>query len=100
MSEDQVQVSAYVSATTKARLDEFARETGLKKGYVIETALETFIASAEAIPAEYAIPTRIVLSNESYDRVVDLMTNPPEPTEELKRLMRGEIDADQAPPGF
>jgi len=35
MSDDQTQISAYVSATTKKRLDEFARETGLKKGYIL-----------------------------------------------------------------
>lgn len=100
MDNDQVQVSAYVSATTKRRLDEFARESGLKKGYVIESALERFISAAGAIPSEYAIPTLTVLSNESYDEVVDLMLHPKEPTEALMRLMRGEFDEDSSPPGF
>jgi len=29
MSEDRVQVSAYISQTSKKRLDEYARESGL-----------------------------------------------------------------------
>jgi hypothetical protein len=87
MSEDQVQVSAYISQTSKKRLDEYARETGLKKGYILEAALGKYIDAAEAIPAEYLTPSTIVVSNE-------------EPTEAFKKLMRGELDADQAPPGF
>jgi predicted transcriptional regulator len=46
MTEDQAQVSAYISATTKRRLDEFARETGLKKGYILEQALDGYLSSA------------------------------------------------------
>jgi uncharacterized protein (DUF1778 family) len=100
MSEDQVQVSAYISQTSKKRLDEYARETGLKKGYILEAALGKYIDAAEAIPAEYLTPSTIVVSNEDYDWMVESMLHPQEPTEAFKKLMRGELDADQAPPGF
>ena len=100
MSEDQVQVSAYVSATTKRRLDEFARESGLKKGYILEQALDEYISAADALPAEYLVPSTIVLTDESYDYVVHRMLNPKPPTDALRALLRGELDADQAPEGF
>jgi hypothetical protein len=100
VSEDQVQVSAYISHTSKKRLDEFARESGLKKGYILETALSQYIDAAEAIPAEYLTPSTIVVSNEDYDWMVDRMLHPEPPPEALKKLMRGELNADQAPPGF
>ncbi|MBA4370845.1 MAG: hypothetical protein C0418_04625 [Coriobacteriaceae bacterium] len=89
MSEDPVQISAYVSKTTKARLDEFARESGLKKGYIIEQAIGEFLSTAEVVPPEMQIPTRIVLTNESFDQVLDMINNPPEPTEALKALLKG-----------
>lgn len=100
MSDDQTQISAYVSATTKRRLDEFARESGLKKGYVVEQALDRYLTSADAIPAEYLVPATLVLTDESYDRVVARMLEPAEPTPALSALLRGEPDAGQAPEGF
>ena len=100
MSEDQTQVSAYISATTKHRLDEFARETGLKKGYILEQALDGYLSSADAIPAEYLVPSTLVLTNDSYDRVVEQMLHPPEAKPALRALLRGELDADEAPEGF
>jgi uncharacterized protein (DUF1778 family) len=100
MSEDQAQISTYISATTKRRLDEFARESGLKKGYILEQALDGYLSSADAIPAEYLVPSTLVLTNESYDRVVQRLLNPDEPTAALRALLRGESDAGQAPEGF
>ncbi len=100
MGEEQVQVSGYVSQTTKRRLDEFARESGLKKGYILEQALDEFISAADALPAEYLVPSTIVLADESYDRVVERMLHPAEPTAGLAALLRGDLSADQAPEGF
>jgi hypothetical protein len=100
MSDDQTQISAYISATTKHRLDEFARESGLKKGYIVEQALEGYLSSVDTIPAEYLVPSTLVLTNESYDRVVERMLAPSEPTPALASLLRGEPDAGEAPEGF
>lgn len=100
MSDDQTQISAYISATTKRRLDAFARESGLKKGYILEQALDGYLSSADAIPAEYLVPSTLVLTNESYDRVVEQMLRPDEPRPALRALLRGELDAGQAPEGF
>lgn len=100
MSDDQAQISTYISATTKHRLDEFARESGLKKGYILEQALDGYLSSADAIPAEYLVPATLVLANESYDQVIQRLLNPGEPTPALAALLRGESDAGQAPEGF
>lgn len=89
MSEDQVQISAYVSRHTKDMLDEFARESGLKKGYVIEDALEEYITAAKGLPAEAQIPTRLVVDEESWQRIQEMLQNPPEPTQALRDLLKG-----------
>jgi hypothetical protein len=100
MSDDPTQISAYISATTKHRLDEFARESGLKKGYIVEQALDGYLSSADTIPAEYLIPSTLVLTNDSYDWVVRQMLEPVEPTPALGALLRGEADAGEAPEGY
>ena len=80
------QVSAHISEETKARLERFVRRTGQTRGRVIEDALMQHLQALEELPAEALVPARIVLSPESAARVRQMITRPPEPTEDLKRL--------------
>ena len=80
------QISAHVSEETKARLDRFVRRTGQTRARVIEDALLQHLQALEELPADVIVPARIVLSQESAERVRTLLTRPPEPTEEMKRL--------------
>ena len=83
------QVSAHISEETKARLERFVRKTGQTRGRVIEDALLQHLQALEELPAEVVVPARIVLSPESAARVRQMITQPPEPTEDLKRLFDG-----------
>jgi len=89
MSEDQTQVSAFIARETKDLLDDYVRQTGTKKGRVIEQAIELFIAAQGEIPIEYIVQKTIVLTNESFDALVESIENPGEPTPALRALMRG-----------
>jgi hypothetical protein len=80
------QVSAHISEETKARLERFVRRTGLTRARVIEDALLQHLQALEQLPAEAIVPARIVLSAKSAARVRQLITRPPEPTEDMKRL--------------
>lgn len=86
---DESQISATVSATTKSRLDRFTERHGLKKNYVIEQALLYFMEARTELPDEALIPTRLVLTDKAFDRVVSLLEKPPAPTAALRELMRG-----------
>ncbi|HEY5539971.1 MAG TPA: hypothetical protein VIL41_00790 [Coriobacteriia bacterium] len=85
----ETQISAYVSDSTKQRLDLFVRETGLKKGRVIEDALNAHLDALEELPASAIIPTRIVLTKESGARFLERLEAEPAPTEALIKLMQG-----------
>jgi uncharacterized protein (DUF1778 family) len=85
---DYIQISAQISEATKRRLDQYAQETGLKKSRIIEDAVQEHLDAMEHIPAEYIVPTYIVLTDESWDMVVDSIENPGEPTQALRDLMR------------
>ncbi len=87
---DQSQISATVSAATKEELDRFTASHGLKKNYVVEQALLFFMAARKALPDEALLPTRLVLDDASFDRVVDLLDRAPPPTAALRELMRGQ----------
>lgn len=82
------QISAFVSADTKLRLDEFVRETGIKKARVIEDALNAHLDALSELPADAIIPFRIVLTAESGARFLERLAADPEPTEALIKLMQ------------
>lgn len=83
---DEVQISAYISRETKRKLDAYSRRTGVKKSRLIEDALEYHFRALDTIPAEYFVPTRIVLTQESWERVLEQNENPGEPSPELVAL--------------
>ena len=87
---DQSQISATVSAATKDKLDRFTESHGLKKNYVVEQALLYFMEARKELPDEALIPTRLVLDDDTFERVVKLLETPPAPTAALRDLMRGQ----------
>lgn len=87
--DEQSQISATVSAATKERLDRFTESHGLKKNYVVEQALLYFMEARRELPDEALIPARLVVSDAAFDRVAELLEQPPPPTVALRELMRG-----------
>ena len=86
---NQSQISATISASTKEKLDRFTESQGLKKNFVVEQALLYFMEARRELPDEAFIPTRIVLDQDTFRRVIELIDNPPAPTDALRELMRG-----------
>ncbi len=82
------QISAFVSETTAELLERFARMQGQKKGYIVEQALRQYMSTADEIPQQYLIPTRIVLTNDSFDRLTDRIDHPRKPTKAMRDLMK------------
>jgi uncharacterized protein (DUF1778 family) len=86
---EQSQISATVSAATKERLDRFTEIHGLEKNYVVEQALLYFMDARRELPDEALVPSRLVLDDRAFERVVRLLERPPAPTDALRELMRG-----------
>lgn len=98
MSTSTTELSATVSAATREKLVRFAEEFGLDLDFVIEQAVLIFIESAARVaakldsrselPSEAFIPTRFVLDEDTFERVVERIETQPAPTEALRELMR------------
>lgn len=82
------QISATISAATKERLDAFTESHGLRKNYVVEQALLYFMESRRELPDEALVPTRLVLEEPAFERLVENLARAPSPTTELRELMR------------
>lgn len=89
---NQSQISATISEATKEKLDRFTESHGLKKNFVVEQALLYFMEARREIPDEALIPTRLVIDNEAFDRIAELVDNPAPPTAALRKLMRNQVD--------
>jgi hypothetical protein len=86
MMAKDVQISAQISASTRDLLEQYVRQTGIKKGYLIEQALLHHLQALNEIPAEYIVKPRLVVSAKTFKK----MTREKEPTPALRKLMRNE----------
>jgi hypothetical protein len=80
------QISAFVSDETRARFERYVEAHGLKKGALIEQALLHHLQALEELPADLIIPPRLVVTPATFQRVVERLENPGEPTEAMKAL--------------
>jgi uncharacterized protein (DUF1778 family) len=85
----ETQISAFVSETTRKELERFVRARGLKKGFVVERALQHHLRALQEIPEEFILPPTLVVTRASFERILKGLKSPPPPTAELRRLMRG-----------
>lgn len=83
------QISAEISDSTRELLEDYARNTGIKKGFLIEQAVLDYIRALRELPADILVPAKIVPTPEFAGRIVQDLRRPKKPTERLRRLMKG-----------
>lgn len=86
MAQDS-QISALISDTTRERLERHARATGIKKGHLVEQALLHHLQALEELPVEYIVHPRIVVSADTFDRILEQLETG-RPSRALRDLMR------------
>ena len=84
-----MQISAEISQGTKQLLERYSRAHGVKKQFLIESALLHHIQALEELPASVIVPPRLVVSAASGRKLAELVGKRQEPTIELVELMRG-----------
>jgi hypothetical protein len=80
------QISAIISDATRERLERYVRQSGVKKGYLIEQALLHHLQALEELPAEYIVRPTLVVSRDTWEQME--APSQSEPPEALRRLMR------------
>lgn len=84
-----MQISAEISEGTKQLLERYSRAHGIKKQFLIESALLHHIQALEELPAGVIIPPRLVVTTSSGRKIAELVGKKQMPTDELVELMRG-----------
>jgi hypothetical protein len=82
------QVSAYISAETKAEIEAYVKRRGVKKACLIEQALQHHLQALREIPEDLIIPSRLVLTDEAMAEIAERVIQEERPTEALKALFR------------
>jgi len=84
-----MQISAEISEGTRQLLERYSRAHGIKKQFLIESALLHHIQALEELPTNIIVPPRIVVSAASGRKIAELVRKRQKPTRELVELMRG-----------
>jgi hypothetical protein len=87
MDSATTQLSAVVSTETKRMLDAYVRSHGVKKGFLLESALLHHLEALREIPEDVIIPPRLVVTRASGARLLDRLSDPPPPTAAMIELM-------------
>lgn len=85
-----MQISAQVSKDTKDRLENYSRAHGIKKQFLIETALLHFLGALDELPSHIIVPPRLIVTERSGRRVANLISGRRKPSQALVELMRGD----------
>jgi hypothetical protein len=86
MAAEVSQVSAVIADTTRERLERFAKQHGVKKSHLIETAILHHLAALEELPTDVIVPPALVLSREVGADLIRRIERPAPPTPALKAL--------------
>jgi hypothetical protein len=83
----ETQISAQISATTRELMEKHVRQTGIKKGHLVEQALLHHLQALDELPAEFIIHPRIVVSRKTGEKLLRSGSSA-KPTPALRDLMR------------
>ena len=84
----QTQISAYISDTTKALVEEYVENHGVKKAHLVEEALLHHLQALRVLPADLVIPPRVVVARDDGEAIVDKIERPRKPTKAMRELFK------------
>ena len=85
--EKEIQISAFVSSATREALERHVRASGVKKGHLVEQALEHYLVALDHLPADVVVHPRLVVTRASGEAILK-QTRTGKPTKALRKLMR------------
>ena len=85
--EKETQISALVSAATRELLERHVRASGVKKGHLVEQALQHYLVALDQLPADVIVHPRLVVTRKSGEAILK-PTRTGNPTKALRELMR------------
>lgn len=86
--EKQTQIAAFISLATRDQLERHSRATGVKKGHLVEQALQHYLVALEQLPADVIVHPKLVVTRASGEAILR-QTQTGKPAKALRELMHG-----------
>ena len=80
-----VQISAYIQDDIKDKMERYSSLHGVKKAFLVETAIEHYLQALHEIPNSVMVPGSMTVDNNSFDKINHLSSK--EPRTKLKQLL-------------
>jgi len=80
-----VQISAYIQDDIKEKMERYSSSHGLKKGFLIENAIEYYLQALHEIPTSVLVPSSISIDEKTYKKIEQL--NLKKPNKKLIELL-------------
>jgi len=66
-----VQISAYIEDDIKQKMEAYSSAHGLKKGFLIQNALDYYLNALHEIPTNMMTPSHISVDEKTFEALVD-----------------------------
>ncbi len=80
-----VQISAYIEDDIKKKMEAYSAAHGLKKGFLIQNALDYYLNALHEIPSSMMTPSHICVDTETFEMLV---SKDREANHKLKQLLQ------------
>ena len=88
MDRGNTQISAYITKETKILVEQYVKSRGIKKAFLVESALLHHLQALKELPIDIVIPPRMMVSRKSGDAILERLENPALPTEDMKAIFK------------
>lgn len=85
--EKESQISALVSPATRELLERHVRASGVKKGYLVEQALQHYLVALEQLPADVIVHPKLIVTRKSGEAILK-QVRAGKPARALRELLR------------
>ena len=80
-----VQISAYIEDDIKQKMEHYSAAHGLKKGYLIQNALDYYLNVLHEIPSSVIVPSHISVDVGTMEQLLEVADH--KPNAKLKKLL-------------
>jgi len=79
-----VQISAYIEDDIKEKMEKYSAANGLKKGFLIQNALDYYLNALHEIPSHMIVPSHMTVDEQTFNVLLHSETKP---NKKLKKLL-------------
>lgn len=86
----KVRLSASISDEMHSEVDAYLKKNSVSMDYLLDVALQHYFEALKGIPDDVCIPSKLLITRATLQKISNLLVENQEPSTSLKQLMRDE----------